>query len=85
MRLWRRNALFSANPTVSDMLSAALADVSRPQQLLPRRPNRGHALRDDEPQNGRHHLMQWHRCANLVTGNPAQQRLNGLQVVKEAA
>jgi hypothetical protein len=45
----------------------------------------GHVLRVDEPQNGGHHLVQWRRCSNLVTGNPAQQRLNRLEVVKEAA
>jgi hypothetical protein len=39
--------------------------------------------RVDEMQNGRHHLVQRHRCSNFVTGHPAQHRLNGFDIVKE--
>jgi hypothetical protein len=39
----------------------------------------------NETQNCRHHLVQRHRCADLVIGHPAQQRLNGLEVIKDAA
>src|SRR5258708_8311584 len=39
----------------------------------------------DITQNGRHHLVQRHRCPNLVIGHPAQQRVNGLDVIKDAA
>jgi hypothetical protein len=30
----------------------------------------------DETQDGRHYLVQRHRCSNFVTGHPAQERLN---------
>src|SRR5258708_33153791 len=38
-----------------------------------------------ETQNGRHYLVQRHRCPSLVIGHPAQQRVNGLGVIKDAA
>jgi hypothetical protein len=39
----------------------------------------------DETQNGVHHLVQRHRCPDLVIGHPAQQRLNRLDVIKDPA
>ena len=40
--------------------------------------------RVDDTQNDPYHLVQRHRCTNLMTGRPAQQRLDGLDVIQEA-
>jgi hypothetical protein len=37
----------------------------------------------DETQHGHHHIVKWHRCANLVIGDSPQQGLNGLDVLED--